>query len=64
MGMSRYTCRQRMNTRSAAIYGGNTATPSVQFIQRGASVYNFLLTVTDSAGNTATDLATLTYQGN
>ena len=49
---------------SAAIYGGNTATPSVQFTQRGSAVYMFQLTVTDSAGNTATDVATVNYQGN
>ena len=49
---------------SAGIYGGSTATPSVQFTQRGAAVYTFLLTVTDSAGNKATDLATVNYQGN
>lgn len=49
---------------SAAIYGGATATPSVQFAQRGAALYTFMLTVTDSAGNSATDLATVNYQGN
>ena len=49
---------------SAAIYGGNSATPSVQFSQRGASLYTFLLTVTDSTGKSASDLATVTYQGN
>jgi hypothetical protein len=49
---------------SAAIYGGNTATPSVQFTQRGVALYTFQLTVTDSTGNTSTDLAMVTYQGN
>jgi mono/diheme cytochrome c family protein len=48
---------------SAAIYGGNSATPSVQFSQRGA-VYTFQLTVTDSSGKSSTDLATVNYQGN
>ena len=46
---------------SAAIYGGSSATPSVQFSQRG--VYTFQLTVTDSTGKSATDLATVNFQG-
>jgi PKD domain len=45
---------------SAAIYGANTATPSVQFSQRGA-VYTFQLTVTGANGKTATDVATVNY---
>ncbi len=49
---------------AAAIYGGSTATPSVQFAQRGIAMYSFQLTVTDSAGNSSTDIATLNYQGN
>ena len=49
---------------TAAIYGANTATPSVQFSQRGAASYLFQLTVTDSAGNSATDVATVNFQGN
>lgn len=49
---------------AAAIYGANTATPSVQFTQRGGALYTFQLTVTDSTGNSATDLATVNYQGN
>ena len=48
---------------SAAIYAGNTATPSVQFSQTHA-VYTFQLTVTDSTGKSATDTATLLYEGN
>lgn len=48
---------------AAAITGADTATPSVQFTQRFAA-YKFLLTVTDSAGNTSTDVATVNYQGN
>jgi hypothetical protein len=47
----------------AAILGGTTATPTVQFAQRHAT-YAFQLTVTDSAGNSSTDLATVNYQGN
>ncbi|MBZ5603088.1 MAG: PKD domain-containing protein [Acidobacteriia bacterium] len=46
---------------SAAILQGNTATPIVQFGLRGT--YMFQLTVTDSAGNQATDIATIDYQG-
>ncbi len=47
----------------AAISGANTATPTVQFgIGRG--VYTFLLTVTDSAGGTSTDTATINFAGN
>ena len=39
---------------SAAILGGTTATPSVQFTQ-GHVTYTFQLTVTDSTGKSATD---------
>ena len=49
---------------SVAIYAGNTATPGVQFSQRGAAIYTFQLTVTDSTGKSATDVATVNYQGN
>jgi hypothetical protein len=45
----------------AAIIKGNTATPSVQFVSRNA--YKFELTVTDSAGKTATDSVTVNYAG-
>jgi len=48
---------------AAAILGATTPTPTVQFAQ-GLATYTFQLTVTDSAGNTSTDLATVTYQGN
>lgn len=48
---------------AAAILQGTTATPTVQFGQ-GRATYSFLLTVTDSAGKTSTDVATVTYQGN
>ena len=47
----------------AAILGGNTATPTVQFSQ-GRALYTFQLAVTDSGGNTATDLVSVNYQGN
>jgi hypothetical protein len=47
----------------AAILGGDTATPTVQFgVQREA--YTFQLTVTDSTGKTSTDLVTINYVGN
>jgi hypothetical protein len=45
---------------SAAIYRGNTATPSVQFSQR--ALYTFQLTVTDSTGKSATDIASVLFQ--
>lgn len=45
----------------AAIIRGDTATPSVQLV--GRNVYTFQLTVTDSSGGTATDLATVNYAG-
>ncbi len=46
----------------AAILGGDTATPTVQFsIARGA--YTFQLTVTDSTGKTAVDLVTINFFG-
>ncbi len=47
----------------AAILHGNTATPEVQFAS-GRNVYIFQLTVTDSAGTSATDLVTVNFQGN
>jgi phospholipase C len=46
----------------AVILFGNTATPSVQF-NGGRATYTFLLTITDSSGKTATDMATVTYVG-
>jgi hypothetical protein len=48
---------------SAAIYQGNTSTPSVQFSQ-GHALYTFELTVTDSTGKSATDTATVLFDGN
>jgi phospholipase C len=47
-------------TPTAPIFGANTATPTVQFFS-GSGTYVFVLTVTDSSGKTATDMATLTY---
>jgi PKD domain len=46
----------------AALLGGTTATPTVQFSQ-GRGTYTFQLTVTDSAGKSSTDFATVTYLG-
>lgn len=48
---------------SAAIYSGNSGTPTVQFIQR-AAVYRFQLMVTDSTGKAVTDMVTINYVGN
>ena len=48
---------------AAAILGATTATPTVQFSQ-GHVTYTFQLTVTDSSGKTATDLAVVNYAGN
>ncbi len=48
---------------SAGILHGNTATPTIQFSPlRG--VYTFQLTATDSTGTSATDTATVNFQGN
>jgi hypothetical protein len=46
---------------SAALIKADTATPSVQFVTR--NTYKFQLTVTDSTGKTATDVATVNYAG-
>jgi phospholipase C len=47
---------------TASISNGNTATPLVQF-NSGAGAYSFVLTVTDSAGKTASDTVTISYIG-
>ena len=47
----------------AGISGAFTATPTVQF-GLGRGDYKFQLTVTDSAGGTATDTVTVTFDGN
>ncbi len=45
----------------ASILGGTSATPAVQFGTGG--IYTFVLTVTDSAGKTATDTTTINFVG-
>jgi hypothetical protein len=45
----------------AAISGANTATPIVQFTVRGT--YTFQLTISDSAGHSATDTVMVNYVG-
>lgn len=47
---------------SAAILGGTTATPTVQFGPARGS-YTFQLTVTDSKGKSATDSVSVNFQG-
>ena len=47
---------------SAAISGGNSATPTVTFSSRGT--YKFQLTVIDFNGATSTDSVTVNYMGN
>jgi probable HAF family extracellular repeat protein len=48
---------------SAAILGGTTATPAVQFGQNRGT-YTFQLTVIDSGGTKSTDMVTVNYMGN
>jgi mannose-6-phosphate isomerase-like protein (cupin superfamily) len=48
---------------AAGILSGSTATPIVQFTQ-GHVAYTFQLTVTDSAGKSATDVVKVDYAGN
>jgi mannose-6-phosphate isomerase-like protein (cupin superfamily) len=48
---------------AAGILSGSTATPIVQFTQ-GHVAYTFQLTVTDSAGKSASDLVKVDYAGN
>ena len=47
----------------AGISGSATATPTVQF-GMGRGTYTFLLTVTDSAGTTASDFVMVNFAGN
>ncbi len=48
---------------TAGISGANSAKPNVQ-LGGGGGIYTFLLTVTDSSGNTSMDSTTINYQGN
>ncbi len=48
---------------SAAIINATSATPTVQFGQ-GRGVYSFQLIVTDTKGNSSTDMTTVNFQGN
>jgi len=48
--------------KTAAILNANTVNPQVQFGE-GFGYYNFTLTVTDSAGKTATDQTSIFYAG-
>lgn len=48
---------------SASMRGGDTATPTIQLGQ-GRGIYTFMLTVTDSAGTSASDTVTVDFQGN
>jgi cytochrome c553 len=48
---------------SAGILQGTTATPTIQF-GSGRGVYTFMLTVTDSAGISSSDMAMVNFQGN
>ncbi len=48
---------------SAAIFAANSANPTVQ-IGQGRGLYTFQLTVTDASGKSATDFATVNFQGN
>ncbi|MBS1874896.1 MAG: PKD domain-containing protein [Acidobacteria bacterium] len=47
----------------AAILGGSTARPTIQF-SRIRGQYTFQLTVTDAGGKSASDSVTINYQGN
>jgi phospholipase C len=57
-----YQWTQAPGSPIAAIAGASSATPAVAF-GSGPGVYSFVLTVTDSAGKTATDTATVNYIG-
>ncbi len=58
-----YTWTVAPGSPQAGISGGTTATPTIQF-GPGRLSYAFQLTVTDSSGKSATDIATVTYIGN
>jgi len=48
---------------AAAIINGAGSNPTVQFAQ-GRGLYTFMLTVTDSAGKSSSDIATVNFVGN
>ena len=62
-GALKYSWTIPQGSPAAAIMQANTATPIVQF-GIGRSTYTFQLTVTDSSGKSATDFATVVFQGN
>jgi hypothetical protein len=47
---------------SAGLSNANTATPTA-FLGNGVATYVFMVTVTDSAGNSSTGTTTITYAG-
>jgi hypothetical protein len=58
-----YTWTIPQGSPQAGLSGATTATPTVQFgIGRGT--YAFMLTVTDSSGKSASDMATVNFAGN
>lgn len=60
-GTLTYSWTQLPFGKMATITGANTATPFV-VLGNGPGTYSFLLTVTDSAGNQASDTASLILQ--
>ena len=60
-GALTYSWSQSPISKQATIIGANTATPFVMMAS-GPGTYTFLLTVTDAAGNTSTDSASLILQ--
>ncbi len=57
-----YVWTKAAGGKNAAILNANTVNPQVQFGE-GFGYYNFTLTVTDSAGTTATDQTSIFYAG-
>lgn len=62
-GMLKYSWAIAKGSPSGTISFGDTANPVVQFGTRGPVDYVFELTVTDSAGRTASDTVTVKYVG-